>query len=293
MTDDASKAWELPDITDAAPVQEQRRNALNMPLRWKYEPPEADTSAESEEHDSAQPLTAEALDAIREAARLEGLEEGRAEGLQRGQEEGFEAGFKEGMASGLEAGEKKAQAAAEEKKRELSTQWEAMIEGLRHPLLQVEQAVENQLVHMAKALATAICWQEARVNDEIVREALKRSLNDLGMTSQKVEIYVHPEDFARVDERWDEKVRADKGWFLYADESVSQGGCRIQTPIVDIDATMETRMQEVFESLLQGIKKVPDDAPSQASAQTTETSDPAAEASKTPNTDEGDEHDAS
>ncbi|WP_113908316.1 flagellar assembly protein FliH [Aliidiomarina celeris] len=259
MADESSKAWELPDITDTDSGQEQRRNALNMPLRWKYEPPEAEQGSDSES-DVTTPLTAEALEQIREAARLEGYEDGRAEGLKVGQEEGFEAGYKEGLQSGTEAGEAQAKQRAEAQQKALAEQWQTRIEGLRHPLAQVDQAVENQLVHMTKALAKAICWQEVKQNDEIVREALKRSLNDLGMTSQKVEIYVHPDDFNAIDTRWDEKVRADKGWFLYSDDSMSRGGCRIQTPIVDIDATMETRMQEVFDSLLQGVKAVPTDA---------------------------------
>lgn len=257
MSDSNSKLWDMPDITEHKEPEDQRKNALNMPLRWAYEPPEADEDEPEEE--TVAPLTAAALEAIREAARLEGYEEGKQEGIAAGHQEGFDAGFADGEKLGREAAEKAALAATEELNKSLSAHWQSLFEGLRHPLKQVDQALENQLVHLSMALARAICWQEVTQNDEIVRAAFKRGIQELSMSAQRVEIFIHPEDLALIESRWDEKTRADKGWFFYQDESVGRGGCRIETPLVSIDATLEARMNDVFSQLLHGVKEVPPD----------------------------------
>lgn len=269
MSERHSKLWELPDIDDEITPEPERKNALNMPLKWSYEPPEEQAEPVAEEQVS--PLTAEAVEAIREAARLEGFTEGQQEGFVVGQKEGYEAGFSEGEKAGVVSGEKTAKNATEELNTALSEHWESLFESLRQPLKQVDQAVENQLVHLSKALARAICWQEVQTNDEIIREAFQRGIQQLGMSAQRVEVYTHPEDFALLDARWDERTRADKGWFLYQDESITRGGCRIQTPLVDIDVSLESRMEEVFSQLLLGVKEIPKDqsppAPLPASSQ--------------------------
>lgn len=258
MSEHLSKPWEIPDLTET-PVDE-RRNALNMPLRWAYEPPEQDVAEEALDAQIG-PLTAEALEAIREAARLEGYEEGKLEGIKAGHQEGFEAGYADGEALGKKAGEQQALADYEVQSKTLAQQWENLLAGLRHPLKQVDQAVENQLVYLSMALARAICWQEVQQNTGVVREAFKRGVQELGMSSQRVEIYIHPDDFLVIDQHWDEKTRADKGWFLYQDKSVGRGGCRIQTPLAAIDTTLESRMQEVFAQVQKGIKEIPADKP--------------------------------
>ncbi|RUO39044.1 flagellar assembly protein FliH [Aliidiomarina taiwanensis] len=259
MSERHSKLWELPDIGDEAAPEPDRKNALNMPLKWAYEPPEEQDDTLVEEKVS--PLTAEAVEAIREAARQEGFAEGKQEGFQAGHKEGFEAGFAEGEKAGFAAGETAAKEAAEELQTALSEHWESLFEGLRQPLSQVDQAVENQLVHLSKALARAICWNEVQTNDDIIREAFQRGIQQLGMSTQRVEVYAHPEDFALLDARWDERTRHEKGWFLYQDESVTRGGCRIQTPLVNIDVSLEARMEEVFAQLLKGVKEIPNEKP--------------------------------
>ncbi|MCC5854629.1 MAG: flagellar assembly protein FliH [Idiomarina sp.] len=254
MSDESLKSWDLPDITEDGTPEESRRNALNKPLRWRYEPPESDREDGSDDDEHApMGMTAEALEAIREAARLEGFEEGRKEGLETGHKEGFDAGYADGEKAGREAGEKAASETAAALQQQLSERWEVIIEALRQPTKLVDEALEKQLIHMVMELARAVCWQEVTQNPEIVREALKRGIQDLGMSSQRVEIHVNPEDFMLIDSRWDEKTRTDKGWFVYSDEAVSRGGCRIQTPLAEIDTSLEARMAEVFENLLNGL----------------------------------------
>ncbi|CUS48402.1 MAG: flagellar assembly protein FliH [Idiomarinaceae bacterium HL-53] len=253
MTDDSLKAWPLPDITEARDEVEEHRNALNMRVPWQYEPPEADADDELE-LEPRQGISAEALEELREAARQEGFAEGRQEGIEAGHKEGFEAGFAAGEEQGRKEGEEAAQAQLEKLQNDLSSQWETMLESLRNPVQEVEQALETQLLHLTKALAKAVCWSEVKQNEEVIRETMKRSLAELGMTSKRVEIYVNENDMHVIDSMWDEKTRQEKGWFVYPDPNISQGGCKIQTPLVDIDATLETRMQEVFDGLLRGQK---------------------------------------
>lgn len=252
MTEESAKAWDLPDITENQSDAEERGNALNMRMPWKYEPPEADQKSEDAEPSAMQGISAEALEELREAARQEGFAEGKKEGLEVGHKEGFEAGYADGEVRGKEAGEKEAQEQLEKIQSDLTDQWQQRIESLQSPLEQVDDALENQLLHLTKALAEAVCWTEVQQNESVIIETMRKGLAELGMTSQRVEIHVHENDFQVIEATWDEKTRQEKNWFVYTDNAIAQGGCKIQTPLVDIDATMETRMKEVFDNLLRG-----------------------------------------
>lgn len=253
-----SKLWEVPDFSEQQKPEEGETNALNMPLKWRFEPPEADEEALQE---TLELPTAEALEAIREAARLEGFEAGQQAGFTQGQQAGYDAGFEQGLQSGQEAGEAEAKEANEQIQKALSQHWESMLEGLLHPLKQVDQAVENQLVHLAIHLARAICWAEVKTNPDIIKTAFQKGIHELSLTAQRVEIYLHAEDYKVIDSTWDEKTRADKGWFIYTDPLVKQGGCRIQTPLAAIDTSMESRMSEVFNHLIEGLRPIPENLP--------------------------------
>ena len=56
------------------------------------------------------------------------------------------------------------------------------------------------------------------------------------------QLYVNPEEFPAVEQALGETLTA-MGWTLHRDAQLAAGGCRVVSPDVEVDASMETRWQ--------------------------------------------------
>lgn len=245
-------AWEYPDITSEEQITSTRRNAVNKPMRWQYEPPEPE--AETADAEEAPPqITAEMLEAIREEARQEGYAEGLEQGQQAGYESGYQQGFDEGRLAGKEAGEQEAKVAAEQLQQELGLRWQQLFEHMRQPALQINEGVERQLVTMTATLAQAICMHEVSTSETLIGKVLEQAVDELSEQATQLKIALHPDDLELIKQRWSDTERDEMGWRLVADETLTRGGCVVTTPITRVDATLESRMNDVFRHYIQGM----------------------------------------
>ena len=79
----------MPDVQEQPSVQDTNKtNALGKKSNWVYEPPEP-------EEPEPQPLTAQDIEEIRQAASEEGFSQGKEEGFTKGYEEGKTKGLEE------------------------------------------------------------------------------------------------------------------------------------------------------------------------------------------------------
>ncbi|RUO31282.1 flagellar assembly protein FliH [Aliidiomarina soli] len=248
---DQPARWEYPDITSDEYITSMRRNAVNKPMRWQFEPPEPEPA---EEEDEAPQLTAEMLEAIREEARQEGIAEGREEGLKSGHEEGFKQGYDEGLLAGKSAGEAEAAAAGEQLQQELSLRWQQLFEHMRQPALQINEGVERQLVTMTATLAQAICMHEVETNPSIIQQVVQHAVTDLTEQAGQLKIALHPLDIELIKQRWNEQELTELGWRIEQDASLTRGGCVVTTPVTRVDATLESRINDVFKYYIKGLK---------------------------------------
>lgn len=244
--------WEYPDITSEEQITSMRRNAVNKPMRWQYEPPEPEPEAEEEEQTPQ--LTAEMLEAIREEARQEGYAEGVEQGKEAGYETGYQQGFDEGRLAGKEAGETEAKVVAEQLQQELSVRWQQLFEHMRQPALQINEGVERQLVTMTATLAQAICMHEVQTNHAVIQKVLEHAVEELTEQAAQVKVALHPDDLELICQRWNEQEREEMGWRLLADETLTRGGCVVTSPVTKVDATLESRINDVFRHYIQGMK---------------------------------------
>ncbi|SAJ18159.1 Flagellar biosynthesis/type III secretory pathway protein [Enterobacter cloacae] len=58
------------------------------------------------------------------------------------------------------------------------------------------------------------------------------------------ELHVNPQDLPMVSQAIGETL-SSMGWSLQSDPQLAAGGCRVVTPDVEYDATMETRWQSL------------------------------------------------
>lgn len=208
--------------------------ALNASAPTPAEPTEEELAAR-QQHELA---------AIREAARMaghaEGLAQGRAEGFAQGKAEGLEAGRLEGHAEGLQAGQEEARAEAEV--------LNALGQSCAVAIEDLSNGVSTALTALALDVARKVIATELKANPDsvaaVVQEVLRTDLSEHG----PVQLWLHPEDAALVGTRLGDALTENK-WRIMSDAGITRGGCRAQSAYGDIDATLQTRWQQVVATL--------------------------------------------
>lgn len=180
------------------------------------------------EAENTNPLTVEALEAVQQAA----------------QEEGFKLGYDEGFQQGHEAGLK----AGETDILQQAQQWKALIDSLNNPLKSVDSIVEQDLLSMISLLVRQMVYHELQQNPELVLTAVREALAVLPVSDRQLKVYLNPEDMELVKNGL--KLDEDTGWQWYEDPLVSRGGAKLVTADTTIDATVETRLNNLISRLL-------------------------------------------
>ena len=240
-----SDVWALPNVESKPTAQEEKHtNALGKKTNWQYEPPE-------EEELEVQPLTAEEIEAIRQAAHEEGFNQGKEEGFAKGYEEGKSEGLTEGTNQGIEVGTEQGLAAGKETIDNLSAHWQGLIEQLDKPLASVEKNVEEQLLNLVVQLTEAVVLQEAKTNPDILMAAISTGIKVLPSNEAQTQIHLHPDDIKLVAQQFGEQHLKESGWHLLPAPQLTPGSCQIENSTSNIDLQMKSRLKQVLESFLQ------------------------------------------
>jgi flagellar assembly protein FliH len=160
------------------------------------------------------------------------LEEGYAEGMRRGQEAG-EAAYAEAVAQSAAA----LRSAAEE---------------IRAARQQFLDSLEEQLVMLAQAMVRRILHREARTDPELVRTTVRAALEHLVEREQFV-IRLNPDDLRALREK-DVKLLDEfdgvNDLEVVPDDAVGPGGCIVETESVEVDAQLETQLQQLVDAMM-------------------------------------------
>jgi flagellar assembly protein FliH len=241
---DELDVWSLPNVqVKETTEQVGHTNALGKKANWRYEPPE-------EEIIAPEPLTAEEIEAIREAAHEEGFNQGKEEGFTKGYEEGKTQGITEGTAQGLEEGEAQGLAQGKDAIDSLSERWRHLIEQLNKPLASVEKNVEEQLLNLVVQLTEAVVLQEAKTNPDILIAAIATGIKALPSNEANTQIHLHPDDIKHVEQQFGEQHIRESGWRLLPAPQLTPGSCQIENSTSNIDLQIKSRLKQVLESFL-------------------------------------------
>jgi flagellar assembly protein FliH len=217
--------WDLPSF-DAEPHQ--------VPL--DREQPEVDaasdagdTDVEAELHEQApKPFTVEELEQIREEAY----------------NEGFATGEKDGFHSGQLKGQQEAKTKLEARMAEL----EALMAQLMAPMQDQDDQIEDMLLKLVETMVRQVVQRELTTDSSQITKVLRGALKALPMGAENIRIYLNPVDF---DAAKALRERHEEKWRLLEDDQLLPGGCRVETEHSQLDATLETRLQQITEQLFE------------------------------------------
>jgi flagellar assembly protein FliH len=196
-------------------------------------PSPEDISEEAAVHEAEHlPDPAEILAEARAEAE-EKVREAFAEGYRRGEERGL-ADFREKVGESAKIFEEAAAALAEEQDAFLSS-------------------VEPEVVDLVGEVASRILLRESQIDGALVASTVRAALKVL-LDRQRTSLRVNPADL--------ETLRAHKAEILQAFEDiehlhveesddVSRGGCVAESETMVVDATLETQLRNVLDTMLE------------------------------------------
>ncbi|MEY8199056.1 MAG: flagellar assembly protein FliH [Colwellia sp.] len=244
-SEEATDVWSLPNVQNQPSAQDKEKtNALGKKTNWVYEPPEP-------EEVEPEPLTAQEIEEIRQAASDEGFGQGKEEGFAQGYEEGKAKGLEEGQAQGIEEGTEQGLAQGKDQIDQQSANWQSLIDQLHQPLASVEKNVEEQLLNLVLQLTEAVVLHEAKINPDILMAAIATGIKSLPSSEAKTQIFLNPSDIKLVEAQFGAEHIQQQGWRLLPAPQVTQGSCQIENSTSNIDLQMKTRLKQVLEPFLQ------------------------------------------
>lgn len=169
-----------------------------------------------------------------EALRPQTVEE--IEALQKqAYDEAKQAGYDDGLKKGVQEMSQKAK------------QLQNMFNFFQHPLEELDVEVEHQLADLAMLIAKLLLKKESSIDAQHIHNLVHESLDYLPVKARDVRVRLNPDDIALLNQA--EIDTNDQVWSCVSDNSVRAGGCVIESDTSHIDATVETRVQQIVDQL--------------------------------------------
>ena len=228
----AWERWQLPNMEADTPI---KGNAFNIPGKTR----QPKTVVLEEEDTELKPLTAEDLEAIRQAAYEEGLEQGR----EVGRAEGYDAGFL--------SGESDVKAAL--------TRLSQITRTLLEPIPQQDLELEQTLLHMVEQICKRVLHRELSIDSSAVTRVVQEALDCIHPGNQRLRIHLNKQDLDLVLGYLQQSGEWEEGWRVLAHPTITPGGCIIETDTSMVDARAERRLasvlQQVYEQRQQALEE--------------------------------------
>lgn len=154
--------------------------------------------------------------------------------------EGYEAGLIKGCELGLAEGRSKA-----EEERQILL---GLSKEFSQELERVHTEVAGELLDLALDIAKAMLKTALEVRPDLVIPIVSEAIHYIPGVQQPAVLNLHHEDAEIVRERMGDEL-AQSGWRIVEDPELTRGGCRVDTPSNQIDASLELRWQRVCAAL--------------------------------------------
>jgi len=216
----AYERWELPALLDSE-IEAQHQAEL--------------AQRRQEIIDELNLPTAEEFEQIRKEAFKDGFKEGKEAGLRKG----FEQGLKKGQAE-IDA---------------VLARMSQVMRALSQPIPMQDQRVEDKLIEFVLTFCKHIIGRELIVDSTVIGCVIEEIIKIINL-EQKIKIFLNPKDADLIIEVLENKALLDDNWQIIHRESITPGGCVVDTIESHIEASVEKRIADLTDSIYQNIKTV-------------------------------------
>lgn len=238
----AYQRWELPSV-EQPPEPEPAPTAVPVKAETRERGPRSPRSA-------AAPPTLDDIEAIQSEAHEEGFAAGYQEGRREGREQGYKKGQQEGHAEGYQRGYAEGLTAGRDEVTLRVQKLDQLLTYLHRPLENLDATIEEELTWLATEIARQLVRRELRTSPGEIVAVVREAVALLPTGSTSIQVRLHPDDARLIREvlslgRDDEPV-----WRILEDQTLSRGGCVVNTDLSRIDATIEKRLGAVIATVL-------------------------------------------
>lgn len=235
-------SWGIPDVTTEEMIE--RESALG------YRPEQPASAVEEDETLKPGMLTAADLEEIRQAAYLEGLEQGKEDGFAQGYQEGLAKGHEDGLAQGTAQGKQEGLTQGQHEIDALAEKWQALIASLHTPLRNLDDQVEQQLIQLTAQLAKAVVRTELSINTNVLLAGLREAVSILNVSEGAVRISLPPDDLQLIIDQYGEQGIAERDWHLLAEPGLQPGQLQVEHQISHVDIDLYERLEMTLQRFL-------------------------------------------
>ncbi len=178
-----------------------------------------------------------------DAGYQEGLTQGRIEGIALGKKEGLQLGQEEGLAKGMQEGLQRAQKDVDAKVAAM----DELMTHLTHAMNEQDYMLEQALLNVVTAISRTVVGRELEIDSSHILSVVRKALGALPPSRDNVKIFVNTADVSLLKEA---QERAGENWRVLPDDTVSKGGCRVETDQSLVEYTAERRFEAMIEQFL-------------------------------------------
>ncbi|AQA18096.1 hypothetical protein BST95_07420 [Halioglobus japonicus] len=231
-------------LTASAPWQHWEMELLDPPRGTndslaRPEEPAAEAAIETAKTDD-EPSADDA--AILEKNRLEAKAKGYEEGYHMARDDGYAVGFKEGMAA--------AEQELERLRQSVFGPLQTMRDEYRNALDTASASISNELIELSLAIGNHMALDCIALNPETIRRCVEGLLQENLHLGGDIEITMNPDDVEIINTHCADELKA-RSWEIRPSRAVSRGGCIVRTADTVIDASLESRLQQIFTKVRQ------------------------------------------
>lgn len=205
-----------------------RENAINpAPRAPQPEPPRGP----SEE------MIQEEIGRLRQQAEQKGY----ADGEQRGYKEGHEKGYNEGFEAGREAG----LAQGKEAQQEVIHRLNQLFEEVRLSLDNLDVIIPSRLMQISIEAVHALVGKQISINTEALKQNIDTLLAEEKWLKGDIMLWLNEADKTLLENELADKL-AQQGWQIGVDPNILPGSCRVTSAEGELDATLNTRLEALY-----------------------------------------------
>ena len=158
------------------------------------------------------------------------------------EKEAYEKGFAQGEKDGLELGQKKFET--------IHDSFRQLLEEMKRLHQELYKKYEGEMIQLVFLVSRKILRQDLPLPEEVVKETLRAAFQYV-VEPRNVVVHLNPKDHQYLLTHADDLPGGRKDdetnqFRIVPDPSVTRGGCFLETSFGDIDATLESQLDQIL-----------------------------------------------